>query len=162
MSRREGVPGGRAPGFTLLEVVTAVFIFLLGIVGVISLFTAGTMLHRGARNKARVALAVPWVIQRIEQRLDEAARDGAGLPDMLEEVVPGFAPFRYRAVLGRTGTDGEGGAILAEVRILWKEKGRERGEEFDWIFRPGPSEVETVSAFRSEVKSSAAPSGEDR
>ena len=149
--RRMGMRAVRAvSGFTLLEVVTAVFIFLLGIVGVISLFTAGTMLHRGARNKARVALAVPWVMQRIEEKIDAAAREGKAVPEELDEAIPGFEPFRYRAELA--GLQEEGGAVQARVRILWKEKGRERGVEFDWIFRPGPSEEGVVSGMRGTAK----------
>ena len=49
---RDSRKKNRMRGFTLMEVIMAVFIFLTGIVGVISLFAAATVLHHSARDKA--------------------------------------------------------------------------------------------------------------
>ncbi len=141
-------------GFTLMEVVTAVFIFLIGIVGVISLFAAAGMLHRGARDKTQVALAVEQVIAEIELKLESGTLNdhNGALKKEVEGDVLGYDRFRYRIhfdeeIPGRS-------MISAHLLLVWKEKGKERGEAFDVVFRRGPEFGSTVFKFRQEVKES--------
>ena len=56
-------------GFTLVEIGGAVLIFLTGIVGVISLFAAATMFHKGASDKTNTVLAIQHVVSEIEHRI---------------------------------------------------------------------------------------------
>ena len=112
-------------GFTLMEVVTAVFIFLLGIVGVIALFAAAGMLHRSARDKTHVALAVEQVIAEIELKLESGMLDdhNGALKKEVEGDVLGYDRFRYRIYF-----DGEipgRSMIPARLLLVWKEKGKQ-------------------------------------
>jgi hypothetical protein len=142
-----------ADGFTLMEVVTAVFIFLVGIVGVISLFAAAGMLHKSAHSKTMVSLAVQQVITEIDLKLKtgELRGDDGELAPVLEGAVSGQERFTYRVVFEEEELPGRS-MILARVQLTWREKGKERGEAFDYVFRPGPDLGDTISALRNDIE----------
>ena len=85
-------------GFTLMEVVTAIFIFLVGIVGVISLFATAAVLHKGARDKTMAALAIQQVLTEIDLKLKSGEfRDEKGdLKPVVDGRVYGYERYRYQ------------------------------------------------------------------
>jgi hypothetical protein len=153
--RRKSGSGRRSPssGFTLLEVVSAVFVFLMGVVGVISLFAAGTVLHKGAQDKTLSALVIEEVIAQIDAQLKAGShRDGEGsLKPRIQGVVPGYLRYGYEAELREDGLPGRS-IVKARVRITWRDKGVLHGEAFDYIFRPGPGFQATVTSLINESK----------
>jgi hypothetical protein len=148
---------GKRDGFTLMEVITAVFVFLIGIVGVISLFAAAGVFHKGARNKALVSLAVEQVIADIDLQLknDALRNEKEELKPIKDARVTGFDRFRYDATFTEDGL-ARYSMVTAEVTLTWREKGKKRGETFDYVFRPGPPMEVTVEAFRREGENAAA------
>lgn len=146
MSRRR--IGRRAGGFTLAEVLVAVMVFLIGIVGIISLFAAAAVLHKGARDKTLSALAIQEVITQIRLDLESGAQrdENGNLKDVSEGRVPGYDRYRYEAEFFETGMPDQS-MVLARIVLTWREKGRVRGEEFDYVFRPGPAFSRTVAQF---------------
>jgi Tfp pilus assembly protein PilE len=149
-------------GFTLIEVVSAVFIFLLGIVGVLSLFASATMLHKGARDKTMAALVIQEVLTDIEGKLQsgELSKGDGTLFPLVEEEVLGHERYRYEARFEPIG-EAEGGMVLAHIALTWKEKGKVRGETFEYIFRSGPAFHASVASFMAEAESAEKPDGED-
>ncbi|HEX9792665.1 MAG TPA: prepilin-type N-terminal cleavage/methylation domain-containing protein [Planctomycetota bacterium] len=84
-------------GFTLIEVLIAMGIFLFGVTALIGLFQYGGGMETGARARAALAPAVEPLVQDL---LDRAWRvDGsgayAGLAEIRGETVPGAADYRY-------------------------------------------------------------------
>ena len=140
-------------GFTLMEVVTAVFIFLVGIVGVISLFAAAGMLHKSAHSKTMVSLAVHQVITEIDLKLKTGGlrEENGELKPVYEGAVPGQDRFTFRVVFEEEDLPGQS-MILARVQLTWREKGKERGEAFDYVFRPGPDLGDAISALRNNAE----------
>lgn len=140
-------------GFTLMEVVTAVFIFLLGIVGVISLFAAAAVFHKGASDKTRVSLALRHVISEVDERLKAGGDRNAAdeLMPVREENIPGFENMGYEAEFEETGRAGES-MVIARISLTWLERGRMKRETFDHVFRPGLSVSDTILSFKSDQR----------
>jgi hypothetical protein len=142
---------GREKGFTLTEVVTAIFIFMVGIVGVISLFAAAAVLSKGARDKALSALVIQEVISRIDLDLKRGGyRDANGALTAIEDgTIPGHERYKYRAEFVEDGLSSQS-MVVAQIHLTWMEKGKERGESFDYVFRPGPEISDTIELFNSD------------
>lgn len=140
-------------GFTLMEVVTAVFIFLLGIVGVISLFAAAAVFHKGASDKTRVSLALQQVISEIDLHLRRGgSRDGNDeLMPVSEGRIPGFKDLGYEAYFEETGLPGDS-MVLSRIAITWMERGKVKRETFDYVFRPGAVFSESIDRMEAEQK----------
>lgn len=130
---------GQRRGFTLLEVVTAVFVFLVGVVGAISLYAAASSFHEGARDKTLTALLIDQVVAEIEERLHAGEFEDAGgaLQTRIEGAISGSTRYGYRATF--TSLERQGLPLIqARVEVTWKDKGAVRGQAFDYLFRPGP------------------------
>ncbi|MFH1998866.1 MAG: prepilin-type N-terminal cleavage/methylation domain-containing protein, partial [Planctomycetota bacterium] len=89
----------RRSGFTLLEVVAAVFIFLMGVVGVISLFASATVFHKDACDKTLCALLIEQVVDEIDGNLKSGAlRDPNGrLRPVKDGTIRGYDRYGYDA-----------------------------------------------------------------
>ncbi len=111
----------RTRGFTLVEVLVAMGIFLLGITALMALFQYGGSLQVGARSHAALA---PVLEPLVEDLVDEAwlpdpAGGLAGLRDYRGEPVPGAPEYRYD--LEVSGTEGPSGVRRA-VLILYRDR----------------------------------------
>ena len=138
-------------GFTLVEIAGAVVIFLTGIVGVISLFAAATMFHKGAIDKTNTVLAIQQVVSELKLRLETGdLRLGSGeIAPKAEGLIFGQDRYRYRAELQELGVPGQS-MVQARIHVTWKDRGKERSESFDYVFRPGLDPEGSVEAFIEE------------
>lgn len=125
----------RRSGFTLLEVMAAMVIFLVGIVGVLALFASGLAIHRTATQRAVVAAASEDVRARIEALLADLPAN-VDLPKVERVPVEGHVGYYYSAVLTPDPDRGIEGGVLAQVRVFTLEAGAERGEAFTVFTRP--------------------------
>lgn len=142
---------GAARGFTLLEVVTAVFVFLLGVVGVISLFAAATVLHKSARDKTLSSLMIEQVVSEIDAGLKTGAfrtLDGNLMPKA-QGSLSGDERYGYEVEFREEDLPGRS-MVVARIRVTWRDKGLLQGEEFDYLFRPGPGFRSSVSSLIQE------------
>jgi prepilin-type N-terminal cleavage/methylation domain-containing protein len=135
---RPAAPRGDA-GFTLLEVMAALTIFLFGIVGVLALFTAGLGLHRDAQRKAMIAIASDEVRAAVETRLAKAVEGGADADLQPIEDVPiaNHPGYFYSAELSVDPEVGVAGGVLADVFVFALDVGKERGSRFTIFVRSG-------------------------
>ena len=110
-------------GFTLLEVLAALSVFLIGVVGVLSLLTSATRLHQQSQNTLQVADVLGEVELLIQREVAMAVvQEGTGLPAPVEPTpVPGHERFTYAWSM-RGGQ--EGLPYVLELTLGWKEGGR--------------------------------------
>jgi prepilin-type N-terminal cleavage/methylation domain-containing protein len=128
----------RQGGFTLIEVMAALVIFLSGVVGVIALFASGLALHRDATRKAHVALVADEVRGIVEARLAPLTiEDGADLPVLTDVPVEGRPGYFYSVEMAVDPELGARGGILAAVFVYARDLGRARGADFSVFVRPG-------------------------
>ena len=112
-------------GLTLLEVLAALAIFLIGILAVLSLLTAGTRMHQDSQLLCRASEVANQVLLIAERELAgtplaadaELPRRDTPLP------VPGADRFTYRWWV-RAGAASP--PYLLEVEIGWQEGGKLR------------------------------------
>lgn len=128
---------GDQGGFTLVEVLVALGVLLVGMTGVFSLFATALSLQREATERMDTALILPTIISEVEgdlaERLEGGVRNvlalsGATLP------VPGIPAYRYRVTMEPMPDDPEGRAYFCRIEILARHRGQDR--VYDMGYRP--------------------------
>jgi prepilin-type N-terminal cleavage/methylation domain-containing protein len=129
MSRRphRSRPRRAHAGFTLLEVMAALSVFLVGIVSVLALLSAGTRLHQESQNMGLTADTAEEVLLLATRELAErapAAGSQEAPPDSGgAQPVPSRPELNYQwSVRAAPG----GGLYLLLVEVTWLEAGKPR------------------------------------
>ena len=126
-------------GFTIIEVVLAMFILLIGMTTIIGLLSFGAALSRTADLRSQAANAIEAVLADLEESLFPLVIvDGveiAGEPEDIEKrQVPGFPQLVYSAtaVPNPSQTDLALGPVeyRVDVEISWSTKGATRFRRF--------------------------------
>ena len=131
----------RRGGFTIIEVVLAMGLLLLGMTAVLGLLSFGAALARTAQLRTQAAAAAEAVVADLEETLfplELDPRTGArrvGQPHALEEVaVPGHPGVVYsaRATPVRASDDGPEGPsrYRVQVEMSWTSSGRRKARSF--------------------------------
>jgi prepilin-type N-terminal cleavage/methylation domain-containing protein len=125
-------------GFTLLEVLLAMSLLLLGVSMLLGLLTFGAALSRSALLRSKAAATVEAVVQDLEENLFELREDGtAGAPKPIEDrAVPGTSNVVYSAkatpVTSSAVTEVGGellhGEYVVDVEVRWNTGGVKRAE----------------------------------
>ncbi len=122
----------RIAGFTLLEVMAALSVFLIGIVSVLALLSTGTRLHQESQSTALAADAAEEILLQASRELAELAPEGGGaLPEPPgPQPVPGRPELSYRWQVRAAPA---GGLYLLEVEVGWKQGGKERVQRLERV-----------------------------
>jgi len=142
----------RSAGFSLLEIIVALGIFMVGGVSVMSLFAVGAAHHRRAIDNSNAARAARSIFAELEakwtlvadaekRRPKKSARKGRGknrdgsdgdYPVPGEGAgpwrVPGFPQYEYEVEY--TPIDPEENAVMCTLSIKWKRRGKGRTQFF--------------------------------
>jgi prepilin-type N-terminal cleavage/methylation domain-containing protein len=119
-------------GFTLLEVMAAIAVFLVGVVGVIGLLTSGTRLHQESQNlvvtsdvaEEVLLLAQRDVASRVKNRSDPLPEPPPPAP------VPSRPELKYAWRITAAPDDG---LFLLSVDVVWLENGQPRKTTFERV-----------------------------
>ena len=158
-ARRDSGPKRRS-GFSLLEVLVAMFVLSLGASSVLALYAAAASTHRRALDRTHAALVAERIFSEVEGRYtpDFVRPEGAkDLRDKLRKEVPeSFGNITWDVVLyrpgevpaRRRGNDDERGEFEPQelvVRLLlrWKQSGNLREETFFTILLPRNTALRT-------------------
>jgi prepilin-type N-terminal cleavage/methylation domain-containing protein len=123
-------PRKRESGFTLIEMVVALGILLIGMVSVLALFTTAVSLHKEAIDQTESSLLAEEVVSRVQGQLD-SGRDP-------RNVAEGFAGWtdpsrpRYRVSveLADVSNASQEPEWLATVTVIYRQGTREHKETF--------------------------------
>jgi len=123
-------------GFTLLEVLLAMGVLLLGVSMLLGLLTFGAALARSAALRGKASVSVEAVVQDLEERLFTLLPDGtAGAPrPIADRPVPGTRGVVYSATAeplpGSPLTDVGGVSVareyLVDIEVRWTTGGVQR------------------------------------
>ncbi|HTF56757.1 MAG TPA: prepilin-type N-terminal cleavage/methylation domain-containing protein [Planctomycetota bacterium] len=120
----------RSRGFTLLEVIIALAILVLGLSAILPLFAVGTASHKRGIDQTMVSLIAPHITARLQERLYEM-----NPPDLKDQEYAGFGRvYRYDAdftPLDRADKDRM--AFIVRVRVRWSENSALHSESFSTI-----------------------------
>jgi len=124
--RTAGRRGGPR-GFTLVEVLAALGIAALAVMGVLAVFASAVRSYRRARDGMEAA--------NIANSLAAEARAVFTIDRTLEPVTGGHWPGKHRYTYDVTYVplDKEGDEVLMHVRVHWKEGGEPVPLDFDTI-----------------------------
>lgn len=97
----------RATGFTLLEVLMAIAIFLFGISALLGLFQVGGNFEQEARVRAELTPALEPLIAEIREAAWRGDRQGnvTALNSLLNQEVPGTDGYRYDLIVHPEGSN---------------------------------------------------------
>ena len=117
-------------GFTLVEMMVALGILVMGLTSLIGLFTAAVSTRYSAELRSRAAAVAEEVLRDIQENV--LARDDgqeAEIPSLGPQPVEGMPAMRYSVdfIIDPQQPD----LVMAEVRIGW----REQGAELEQVFR---------------------------
>jgi prepilin-type N-terminal cleavage/methylation domain-containing protein len=132
---RRPAPAPRgAAGFTLLEVLVALMIFVLGISAILPLFAVAGASHKRGIDQSHVSWIAPRIAAKIQENLYSSnPKDikGATWEEYGQAYVydATFSPVS----MGTQGTGATGVAFLLQVEVRWKEVPELRVETFETI-----------------------------
>lgn len=117
-------------GFTLVEMMVALGILVMGMTSLIGLFTAAVATRYSAELRTRAAAVAEEVLRDIQEEV--LARDDGQqpeIPSLGPQPVEGLPAMRYWVdfIIDPQHPD----LVMAEVRIGWSEQ----GAELEQIFR---------------------------
>ena len=123
-------PAGARGGFTLLEVMLAMGILVVGMTMVLSLFTFGAAMSRTAELRAAASVAVESVVADLEATLFPLDEDGTvGDPTpVVDRPVPGSPGVVYSAQPTQNPDDPD--QYRVDVSLTWTTSGVQRAHEF--------------------------------
>ena len=112
----------RSKGFTLLEIVIALAILVIGLVGILSLFPVGFQASRRASMLTEATIHAQQEIENFKLLGYSALTDG----------VTGWTDFgdgvEWRVAIAEVNPPG--GLKNVEVEVRWQEKGSYKSETF--------------------------------
>lgn len=119
-------------GFTLLEVMAAIAVFLVGVVGVLGLLTSGTRLHQESQNLV-VTSDVAEEVLLLAQR-DVASRVKNRSDPLPEPPPPAPVPSRPELKYAwRITAAPDEGLFLLSVDVVWLENGQPKKTTFERV-----------------------------
>jgi prepilin-type N-terminal cleavage/methylation domain-containing protein len=123
-------------GFTLIEVLIAMGLLVIGMTGILTLFSVALDLEARAAERTDVAAAMPDVFNKVAEDLASrsAGTDSRALRGSRLEF-PLWDGSRYRCsyALEAMPGDHDGRCVLARIQILVPAPGGERAIDFGYL-----------------------------
>ncbi len=147
-------------GFTLVEILLAMLVFLTGVAGLYALLGTGLSMQKDSLELSLLAGRRTAVRQLLEQQVQQRfladpralARNGeqeAKLEDLLEAQLPDGSFYRVNFVAG--SVDPEATLLKAEVRISGTRVGLERALPWTLFLDKGPNMASAIAVWRARV-----------
>ncbi len=158
-SRRTG-----ESGFTLLEMIVAMGVLVVGITSLLGALSSGLGTRRGAEQRHRAVLLADHVIHELESGIwfEAPPPNDEGPSEILPEdlaidpvsvpSVPGYPGMKYRVEFEVDPEHPD--LVLARIRISWMDQGSDVGTEFLRIMsRSQPLSQRVESTLKARRKS---------
>ena len=140
-------------GFTLIEVLAAMMVLLVGMIGVFALFASSLSLQKEATERMDVALNLSAVMSQVQADLaDRVEGRGSGGTTLSGQTfpVPGNEGYSYRVTLEPIPDDLSGRGFFCRVEIIARYRGEER--VYDMGYRPIVPEADNDVRIRRLLK----------
>lgn len=141
-------------GFTLIEVLVAFTILLVGMTGIIAMFGTGLKMERRGRDAYESALMMDELKPAIRRELRDRVKKGASGEIRIEErEVPGQPELRYRVHAVPIPEAKDAGGWLVEIRVAPPGTDEEDAYSFGWLpWHLGPEYDELVRKTLEDAK----------
>jgi prepilin-type N-terminal cleavage/methylation domain-containing protein len=143
----------RNRGFTLIEVLVAMGILVVGVTSILGLLVFGAAVERTAERRSEVALAAQQVVADLQSSFTLSEDGSISDPPSLQMERPVAGHPTLTAKVELKSNPSMPGEYVAWVRIGWLERGQLRFEEFRTILqREAPFSRRVEVEFRRKVK----------
>jgi prepilin-type N-terminal cleavage/methylation domain-containing protein len=130
-------------GFTLIEILVAMLVFLSGVAGIYALLSTGLSMQQDGLAMSRAGRRLEAVVHVLSQELAEGALTG----DVPAAQLADGTWFRMTDL--SEAASGSQGARLVEIRVAGTERGLDHSPPFTYLLGPGPSMTQAVETWRS-------------
>jgi prepilin-type N-terminal cleavage/methylation domain-containing protein len=141
---------GAQAGFTLVEILIAMSILLLGMTGIFSLFSTALSLQKEATERFDVSIQLSSIIAQVQDDLAHrvSASGGSGTKGLDGQTfpVPGSNQYTYRVTLEPIPDAPDDRGFFCRIEILAKNRGDER--VYDMGYRPIVPEPDNDARIR--------------
>ncbi|RKY19165.1 MAG: hypothetical protein DRQ55_11330 [Planctomycetota bacterium] len=135
-------------GFTLMEVLLAMFIFLAGVGGIYGLLSTALGMQREGLGTARLARRVEAVVHQLEQDLSNGlhwdADEGLWVDVPLGSLPDGTL---FSVVFAPEPGNERDGTLLVELRLAASEAALPRARPVSCVLTPGPTPAAAARAL---------------
>lgn len=116
-------------GFTLIEILVALFVMLIGLSSAFALFAAATAMHKRATDQSMAAIMADSVFSEVESKLTS----GVDISRIarLDAKFPKYEGYRYDLTL--IPMDENEDEIYVRLAIRWSTQGKELSRVFSTI-----------------------------
>jgi prepilin-type N-terminal cleavage/methylation domain-containing protein len=137
----------RGRGFSLLEIIVALSVFMVGAASVFALFHAGARAQLRAKDMSNAARGAATIFAELEAKWTlaaEIAKRGKGSSDPYPVPAKGKPPWdipgfpNYLFDVQYTPIDEDDNIVLATVIIFWERRGTSRSQTYKKVIRRKP------------------------
>jgi len=120
-------------GFTLVEILVALFVMLIGLSSVFALFAAATALHKRATDNSTAAILSDCIFSEVATQLTSGVQ--VEKIRKYNAAFPGYEGYKYDVELVAIDMEEEQNAneFFIRLTIRWQKQGRERNQVFATI-----------------------------
>jgi len=139
-----------ARGFTLIEILVALMVFLTGVTGLLALMTSALAMHRDGITLARATGDLDGIVARLRREValgrhhDEASD---AWTDIEAEELPDGTVYSVRFVPAD-----KSGLLLAELRVAGNARNLPQAPVIRFVLSTDPLRADAVSRYRSRRK----------
>ncbi|MCB9831977.1 MAG: prepilin-type N-terminal cleavage/methylation domain-containing protein [Planctomycetes bacterium] len=128
-------PASAAAGFTLIEVLVAMSVLLIGMTGIITLFSTGLGLERRGSLAVDAAVALEDVMPEVRRQIEERLGEDGGVDavDLPRNPIPGWVGLDYLARARRMPESNNPSAWMLEVRVIPRGVPEDQGLSYGYL-----------------------------
>ena len=114
-------------GFTLLEILIALFIFLIGATSVCALWTLAVTTHQKSVDDEQIAYLAESLLDELQR--SNSIKKGQSLASIEQKTRQIFPGYKYKITFQDIGND----AIFIQIKISYVRYGRTREKVFSSV-----------------------------
>jgi hypothetical protein len=143
----------RTSGFTLIEVLLSMLIFMAGVTGIYSLFSTALGMQRAGTETADLTRRLDELVWQLEQELGQGLHwdEDRGAWRDVESAAFGeglFYSCRFSPEIGNE----HAGTLVATIALARSEAGLAGAEAVSYVLTPGPTPAAAVRAVRQRKR----------
>jgi prepilin-type N-terminal cleavage/methylation domain-containing protein len=139
--------GPREGGFTLIEILIALLVFLTGVTGLLALLTTALAMHRDGVTLARVSRDIDGAMAQLRREV-AAGQHWDAVHETFVDVPGALLPNGTAWAVHFLPARGEQ-PLLAELRVAGSVKELPRARPLPVVLTPGPAREDAVQRFRN-------------
>lgn len=121
----------KASGFTLIEILVALGVMILGMTSAFALFAAATAMHKHAVVQSTAAILADNIFSRVESELTAGADISRIAKTNADARDEGYGGYTYDLEL--VPIDTQENEIYVRLTIKWRKEGKKRHQQFSTI-----------------------------